>query len=507
MSFRRKIIVFVVLLSSCLFVVLYSSLLFVLSKNFVYLENDDVNRRLRRVESVSNVFFANLKSKVFDWGEWDNSYNFLAGNEPEFFEQNLNEVALNNLGLNAVVFVNNQGQVIGSYAYDFLSRQEDTEFINLFEAELKDLYFKDYFMSADYNQGVVMFPAGQPPLYLVSKQVFRSDRSGPSLGYLFMGRYLDNEFVDDRFGDVALYSTFVDRVDSPNLSVDFLEARDKLLMNEKLVIIPGGPKNIFGYSLFNDYSDAPAFIFRIETTRTLYQYENNILLYVSILLFVMILIFVLVFLWMIDRVFTSRLIKVFNKVEEYKNNPNNNDIDIAIPGKDELSKLSIEFNSLVKEISSSGNFYKNLLSRLPDIVVLIKDGRVVYANDAIESNTGFKKEEFVGKSVFDFIDKKYQSLVEQNMKLRYSGVDVLPYTIKMLTKNDLLDVRVDGKIIDYHGEKVTLAVLTNISETSKNQRKIEEKVSELERLNRVMINRELAMMELKKKIKESEEKK
>ncbi|MEI7620656.1 MAG: CHASE4 domain-containing protein [Candidatus Falkowbacteria bacterium] len=477
-----------------------------MNKNFVYLENETVSRRLGRINKVSEKVFDSLKTKVLDWGEWDDAYDFLVDRNEEFAAGNINSTSVINLDINAVAFVDNSGQVISSYAYDFLTEEEDTSFVNLFKGKLNDPYFKNYFMTTDFQSGIVLFPGDRPPLYLVSKQVLRGDKTGPSSGYIFMGRFLDKDFVDYRFGDIALYSTMIERVDNFNIPPDFFEARNKLIMNEKFVISPGGPNNIYGYSLFEDYGDSPAFVFRVETDRILYQYEMNILLYISILLFAVMLIFVLTFLWMINKIFVSRLIKVFNKVEEYKKNPEADDINISITGKDELSKLSEEFNNLIKEISGSRNFYKNLLIRLPDIVVLAKAGRAIYVNDVFESSTGFSKEDILGKSVFDFVEKKYQDMAAENMKLRFSGVDVSPYVVQISTKGEPLDVRVNAKVIDYHGEKVDLIVLTDISDSVKAQRKIEEKINELERLNRIMINRELKMMDLKKKLESSENK-
>lgn len=504
MSFRKKIIIFVILVSSGLLIFLYSSLLFVLNKNFSYLEDDAVDRRLKRVESVANTYFNSLKSKAYDWGEWDEAYDFTVDQNQVFVESNLNDISLINLDVNAIAFVDNDGNVQGVAAYDFVTEKTDPDFLNLLKGELTDPYFKKYFMSNDYQQGIVLFSGDRPPFLMVSKQVLRSDKSGPALGHVFMGRFLDEAFVNYRFGDIALYSTMLERVDSAKLPNDFLEARNRLILNDSYVISPKNSQNIYGYSLFKDYSNNPAFVFRIETDRLLYQYEINILIYISVLLFAMILIFVLFFLWMINRVFVSRLIKMFNKVEEYKKNPDAEDIDISIPGKDELSALSDEFNNLVKELADSRNFYRNLLVRLPDIVILAKAGRAIYVNDAFEAATGFKKEDLMGKDVFSFVSPEYQDVVNQNMKMRFSGVDVEPYIIKIATSKKDLYARVNAKVINYQGDKVDLIVLTDVSATIESQKNVEEKVDELERLNRIMINRELKMMDLKKKIEESD---
>jgi len=469
------------------------------------MENEAVDRRLKRAGSVSEIFFNSLKSRVSDWGEWDDSYNFLSNGNNAFIEENLNEVALTNLDVNAIVFTNTQGKIIGSYAYDFLEKKEYSNFNNLFQGQLNDPNFRSHFMTDGPEQGAILFSGGYSPFYLVSKPVLRSDKSGPSLGYIFMGRFLDQEFVNYLFGDVALYSIDFSRVDNPNLPPDLLEARNKLIVDEKFLIIPHDSQTIYGYSLFKDYNDDPAFVLRIKTDRSIHQSEINVLFYISLLLFVILLFFVLIFLWMINGIFIGRLAKIFEKVEEYKKYPES-DVSIVIAGNDELSGLSEEFNSLVKEISSTRNFYKNLLASLPDMVVIVRAGLIVYVNNSFETITGFSEGEAVGQDFLNFVEKDYQELKKQNMKLRSSGVNVLPYFIKMITKKGPLDVRVDSRFFDYQGGQVDLIVLTDVSDSVKSRKKIEEKVDELERLNHVMINRELQMMELKKKIKELEEK-
>lgn len=506
MSSRKKIIIFVVSISAGLLVFLYALLLLILSNNFNYLEKDTVGIRLKRINSDSGMLFNSFKSKSFDWGEWTNSYDFLIGQNNSFLAENLNDTALKNLDLNAIIFVDKQGKIAGSYAYDSLAQKEDASFLGLFQEKMADLYFRDYFMSADYQQGIILFPGNRPPLYLVSKQVLRSDKSGPAAGYVFMGRFLDKNFVDYYFKDVALYSTIIERVDYSDLPADFFDARNKLIMKNEFVVVPAGPDNIYGYSLFNDYLNNPAFIFRIETDRTLFHYGNNLLLYISALMLVAFITFLFFFLWMINRLFLNRLLLLFNKIDKYKKNPSLNNIDILIPGKDELAKLSEDFNDLVAEISDSRNFYKNLLIGLPDIVALIKDGRVIYVNDAFELKTGFRKEDALGSNLIDFIDENDRALVLENMKSRLSGGVVLSYTIKILTKKEPLDVRVGAKIIDYQGAKVDLVVLTDISDSIKINTKLMEKAEELERLNKMMINRELKMVDLKRQIAKSKDK-
>ena len=51
-----------------------------------------------------------LSSIVSDWGPWDDTYNFVNGNEPDYISANLFPEAYKNLGVDLVVITNRQGR-------------------------------------------------------------------------------------------------------------------------------------------------------------------------------------------------------------------------------------------------------------------------------------------------------------------------------------------------------------------------------------------------------------
>jgi len=98
-----------------------------------------------------------------------------------------------------------------------------------------------------------------------------------------------------------------------------------------------------------------SFIFRIETDQTLYQYEINILLYVSISLFIVVLVLV------------GRLMKAFGKARQ---------------SLQDLQKFKLAVDNASDCIS-----------------ITDKDGIILYVNHGMEKITGFKPEEVLGKKI------------------------------------------------------------------------------------------------------------
>ncbi len=504
MTLRKKVVLYVLLLSLVLWGALYGSLFLLLKQSFKELENNIVEIRINRVKSNLNFLLDSLRAKAADWGEWDDAYNFTIDHNEEFIIGNLNEISLVNLDVSLIAFTDIDSDGFFGYAID--SEQKfDEKTITAVKERVADVSFRSYFMSGDRQEGIIVLTDDGFPMVLTAKQVLRSDKSGPVEAYLLMGRYLDPDFVDYRFGDISLSSTQIERIDSPDLSVDFWNARKNLILGASSVIAPVDNNLMNAYIMFEDYKGDPAFIFRLESNREVYNAAQKAQNYVFISLLAIILIFIIVFLQLISWLFIRRLLTISQQVKRYQDNPNQANFDIKVSGADELSQLAASFNVLVKEISSNRDFYKNLLERLPDIIILIKEGRAIYVNYAWEQSTGYRQEEILGQNILNFVAEEDRPTIALNMQSRFAGQEVPPYEVKVLAKDSTpITMRINAKIINYHGEIVDLAVLTDVSAQAKAQLEIQKKVDELEHLNRVMINREAKMIELKKKIAELE---
>src|SRR3990172_1331619 len=169
-----------------------------------------------------------------------------------------------------------------------------------------------------------------------------------------------------------------------------------------------------------------------------------------------------------------------------------------------------EMDSLVRTISTAAErrhlimenrelriFNENIIQSLNE-GVLIEDvkGIIAFINPRIEELFGSAKEEIIGKQFESFIAPMYIDALRTRMRSLGKGER---YEAAIVTKvKDTVPVIVSAvPLFENEKPKGTLSVLTDISKIKKLEGELTEKVGELEHFNKLMVGRELRMVELK----------
>ena len=151
--------------------------------------------------------------------------------------------------------------------------------------------------------------------------------------------------------------------------------------------------------------------------------------------------------------------------------------------------------------------YKLIFELSPEaIVILDKKGVMVDVNNRLYEWLGYKKEEVLGKNLLQlpYLTKIGKAKAIKNFTYRMAGKDIGPYELDFISKSGekkvgLLMVKPikddTGKIVE------DLIMISDVTNNKKIRDALKDKVSELERINKLMINRELKMIELKKQLK------
>lgn len=123
-------------------------------------------------------------------------------------------------------------------------------------------------------------------------------------------------------------------------------------------------------------------------------------------------------------------------------------------------KLRARFD-LLKE---SQEKLHTVLDNLPDLVLVHRNGTILYVNPAMIDTLGIQPDEVLQKSVLDYIAPEYRALVTKAMQKRVeTGLDE-PYEIELLSHlGGHRDVLIRGSLIEFDGSPAILNVLTDIT--------------------------------------------
>jgi PAS domain S-box-containing protein len=192
------------------------------------------------------------------------------------------------------------------------------------------------------------------------------------------------------------------------------------------------------------------------------------------------------------------LIEEFNKM-----------LDEIQKANEKIKRSADEVVVLYKDLLGQKKFTSDILSLASSIVlVLMPDGRVKFVNAAIEKVSGYKPEETIGSNWFDVF---FPIATRQEAKEAFEGI--VRGGAEFFGQQESCIITREGAqrtilwsnnlIKDESGVvNGVLFVGQDITEHRKVETELKKKVNELERFYRVTMDREKAILQLKKEIKE-----
>lgn len=115
-------------------------------------------------------------------------------------------------------------------------------------------------------------------------------------------------------------------------------------------------------------------------------------------------------------------------------------------------------------LKESEGLYSAIANSAPEIVLIHREGRVLFVNDIGVKISGYDRDEILGRSLFDFITEVSGKVIRAAMTERAEGGAAADYEIEFVTKpGALLHIMVKSAPIIYKGEPAVLAVLVNVT--------------------------------------------
>lgn len=119
--------------------------------------------------------------------------------------------------------------------------------------------------------------------------------------------------------------------------------------------------------------------------------------------------------------------------------------------------------------------YKKIVEHTNQPILVIKDKKIIYVNNAAINESGYNKFEMLNKEFLSFIYEDEQNLLNSIYEKRMKG-DIVPntYHTKIKIKSNIIWAEVNVSKIDWFGENALIVYLTNINENKKLIRQLEE---------------------------------
>lgn len=201
MRLVRKTNIFIGAVAAVLIVANVGVLWFAIVPSFARLEKESAEADIQRVVARINAEGENLVTTGADWGVWDETYDFLSGDNNEYADENFYLEAWQNLDVDFAYFATASGDVSYRAAFSDLDSGEEADLEFAPSSAVGDDH--SLMLSVATSEpvfGVVSTAFG--PLLVAAHPVLRNDASGPPSGFVAFGRFLNGDRLDQFRGEV-----------------------------------------------------------------------------------------------------------------------------------------------------------------------------------------------------------------------------------------------------------------------------------------------------------------
>ena len=138
-------------------------------------------------------------------------------------------------------------------------------------------------------------------------------------------------------------------------------------------------------------------------------------------------------------------------------------------------KKNLDNNNISSfNLKDSDEKYRLLVENLNDAIVISHDDKFIYFNTQFADLLGYEPDELMLKDYREVYSKKSMNILNKRQAKRNRGEEVpSSYETVFITKGgEEVLIEANVAIFDYHGAKATFAVIRDITEQKKTEKKI-----------------------------------
>lgn len=392
MTVRNKIIL--ILLPIMLLVVLVTN--FIFRTFFINYLSDQEDAQLATICNNIQSYFTqkinNYYGIVKDKGHWDETYEYINNNNPDYIDSNLSEEDFTNIDISFLI-LEKDGTIIKKKFYDH-NEQTFTKFKLDFFEEFDKFFHK----AVQKDETSALYHFGDAFYFIAASEITDSLAQKKSNGKLIIGRLVDESFISDieKISDSTLLSI---HTSSSNANEDVEKLTDTIK---------------FTCSVRTIDEDA-SIRFTLSKDRSLYlsgQEQLEKFLFGNIL-YTLAICFIL---FVVLGFYISRPItQLINEVRKIDLN-GKTIINLHVKGNDDFGFLRRAINNMLKKIETEQNkvkdneqkLYATLKSVGDGVIVVDKDCSVEFLNPVAQKLTGWTQQEALGKpfdQIFNIVNE------------------------------------------------------------------------------------------------------
>lgn len=341
-----------------------------------------------------------LKSTVSDWAYWDDTYEFLTGENTGYASDNLNQPALDYIGIDLLALYEADGQYVMSVTYDHENK------VSMRLKQSPENWLTQFagldIVQSDQAQVVGVIVLDEGPMLIAASPVLRNDYSGPSAGVLIMGQFLGDEF-EEYFSDQVREEVTFMRLSAVNPKDLFKQIPETTSDGEAGMLTRSESGKNRTYSILFDPSGEPV-VFLTTSTEGFFakrfQLVTNVFLPIGMLL-IMLAISAAAFNY--QRLVELRIRWLQNLVEH----PESQSPDMSSLSGDEFDDMARQYLAIYWRHQNIANDALNFFTNcVPGFMIIDRNGAIQRANSTASEILQVPTEQLIGRSLLEFSDDK-----------------------------------------------------------------------------------------------------
>jgi signal transduction histidine kinase len=332
---------------------------FIIRPGFESLERQDALKDLNRCQAAIQREVDALNLLCLDWSAWDDSYKFAQDRNADYLKANVTDTIHSTTELNLLLIYNTSGRLLAGSAYDLEAKKPIS--LPEFPAIMSENHYLLSHRSVDgAASGLVLTARG--PMLISSRPILTSQVTGPPMGTILMGRFLDKGRCE-KLQKQALVDMHVKLISGKSITLDERSVSKKINPDIPALIREAPDQRLQCYSVLADIQGKPLLLLRADIPRNVTTTGDKVigrarLIGLSIATGVLI-----VMLLALRVAFVSPIMKLVQGIASIGRS---RDLSqrIALPRKDEIGLLATEFNSMLAALEESSDTMRETNKKL-----------------------------------------------------------------------------------------------------------------------------------------------